>query len=110
MTTLEFAVGKKDLLTVQEALSRIRMEDSLLVSRSSREAVYRILIPESRRAATVEALSHALRTFSLRAASKIDGDFLPAEPPESSYALRALNESRDGSPAARRMFGFKKRD
>ena len=114
MTTLEIMVGRKDLRTAQEVLSRIHPYDSVLISQNRRTAVYRILIEEDRMAAVIRELSQAIKSFSLCAVSKSEEDFLPRSTETDgaeSYAFRALNTPvRDGELIMRRMFGFKTLD
>ncbi len=110
MTTIEFAVGKKDFRTAQEVLSRLCAEDGILISQNGCAAVYRIRIGEERAAFAIQALREKVKTFSLCAASKNDLPETDADPPKAR-AFRALNApDREGEMIMRHMFGFKASD
>lgn len=109
MMVLEFAIGKRDLLSARKMLADMHFADMALICRNQDRSVYRALIEDGQLVGVVAGLRRAMPSFSLTAVLKDVRDFLPKEtPPDHDEGLRALgDDALEGEHPMRRMFGFK---
>lgn len=109
MMVLEFAIGKRDLLTARKMLADMHFEDMTLVSQNRDRSVYRALIEDRKLGSMVAGLKKTLPSFNLTAVLRDARDFLPKETlPACEEGLRALgDDALEGDRPMRRMFGFK---
>lgn len=109
MMVLEFAIGKRDLLTARKMLADMHFADMALVAQNRDRSVYRALIEDGQLGSMVAGLKKTLPSFNLTAVLRDVREFLPRETlPVRDEGLRALgDDALEGDRPMRRMFGFK---